>query len=165
MDEEIDNFFPSHAHRDHDYRLQSSPSIIEQEDRDIMTRETEEREGERARRDRKKREQERLARAEKGRKRREQGRLEQEQVAQKRLEEQRREQEKVIINFIIRERGSWRVQTPVRVNPRNPSEIGQIARKYTRKDIRTLNTRLQMLSPQECFEAVINDRTHTILLV
>lgn len=34
-----------------------------------------------------------------------------------------------------------------------------------RKNLRTFNTRLQMLAPRECFQAVIDDRTHTILLV
>jgi len=34
-----------------------------------------------------------------------------------------------------------------------------------RKGVRALNTTLHLLSPWECFEVVINDRTQTILLV
>lgn len=48
-------------------------------------------------------------------------------------------------------------------------EIGgrgkRFAKKYMRKNMRTFNAKLQFLAPQECFQAVVDDRTHTILLV
>ena len=34
-----------------------------------------------------------------------------------------------------------------------------------RKKIRPLNTKLRMLAPKECFQAVIDNRTHTVLLI
>jgi hypothetical protein len=33
------------------------------------------------------------------------------------------------------------------------------------RGVRTLNTKLRTLSPEECFQAIINDKTHTILLI
>jgi len=83
----------------------------------------------------------------------------------KRLEKQRLEQGTICINFFIRERGSWRHLSPTRVDPEEPSEITRIAKKYMGKGIRTFNTRLKLLTPQDCFQAVFDDRTHTILLI
>ncbi|OBT40478.1 hypothetical protein VE00_07893 [Pseudogymnoascus sp. WSF 3629] len=81
------------------------------------------------------------------------------------LEEQRLAQGKVLINFIIRERGVWRYLPQIGVHPGNPAEVERVAKKYMRERIRTFNTRLRMLAPQECFQAVKDDRTQTILLV
>jgi hypothetical protein len=68
------------------------------------------------------------------------------------------------INFIIRERGIWSYLPQIGVHPGNPTEIERVAKKYMRKRFRPFNTRLQMLAPRECFQAVKDDRTHTILL-
>lgn len=51
------------------------------------------------------------------------------------------------------------------VDPDNLSNVKQLVDDHMTIGIRTLNTNLRTLSPEECFEAVINDRTHTILLV
>ncbi|CZT41140.1 uncharacterized protein RSE6_00835 [Rhynchosporium secalis] len=83
----------------------------------------------------------------------------------KRLESQRSAQETICINFLIRERSTWRRLSPIQVNPAEPSEITRIAKKYMWKGIRTFNTRLRLLPPQDCFQAVFDDRTHTVLLI
>lgn len=33
------------------------------------------------------------------------------------------------------------------------------------RGVRACNTNLRMVSPEECFQAVLNDRTHTVLLI
>jgi hypothetical protein len=51
------------------------------------------------------------------------------------------------------------------VDPHNPSNAEQLVNDYVTRGVRTLNTNLRMVSAEECFEAAINDRTHTILLI
>jgi hypothetical protein len=40
-----------------------------------------------------------------------------------------------------------------------------MVKDYTREGIRVLNTKLRMVAPEQSFQAVINDRTHTFLLI
>ena len=132
-------------------------------------------EGQEKERQRRRREHERLARERLAKERLEEQRLEEQRLEEQRLEEQRLEEEwleeqrlaqgKVLINFIIRERGVWRYLPQIGVHPGNPAEVERVAKKYMRERIRTFNTRLRMLAPQECFQAVKDDRTQTILLV
>jgi len=132
----------------------------QEEERQEEERLEEERlEEERRRLEEQRQEEERL---EEERRRQEEQRLEEER---RRLEEQRLEQGTICINFFIRERDSWRHLSPIRVNPGEPSEITRIAKKYLRKGVRTFNTRLKLLPPQDCFQAVFEDRTHTVLLI
>jgi hypothetical protein len=185
--EDIDDILLSYAQRDNDdlyantvegVSLAPDPDITlhQLEEREMQEREREERERrEREGRNIKRQEQERSARAKAERKRQDEARLEQERLIKERSEqarleeerlyEQRLEHREVVIKFIIYERGSWRDLPPIGVNPGDPTEVERIAKKYMRKDIRTFNTQLQMLAPQECFQAVVDDQTHTILLV
>ncbi|KAI9767338.1 MAG: hypothetical protein M1840_005747 [Geoglossum simile] len=71
----------------------------------------------------------------------------------------------VRIDFKVRERGIWKDIPPLIVNLSDPSEVEYIAIKNLRKEIRTFNTNLRMLAPNECFEAVTGNGTNTILLI
>jgi hypothetical protein len=51
------------------------------------------------------------------------------------------------------------------VDPSNPSEIKQVAVKYMRKHVRLFNTKLNILTPTDCFKAATADGSNTILLI
>ncbi|OBT50791.1 hypothetical protein VE04_09038 [Pseudogymnoascus sp. 24MN13] len=69
------------------------------------------------------------------------------------------------INLIRWEDDTWKYLTPLAVDPENPSNIERLANEYMTKGIRAFNTYLRMMSPTECFQVVVNNRTHTILLI
>jgi Protein of unknown function (DUF3723) len=101
----------------------------------------------------------------------EQAQREQEQ-AQREREQHRQEQETplrsrntVQIYFKIRERGVWRDVESLLIDPSDPSEVARVAKKNARKGLRTFDTNARLLGPDECFEAVTNDGTNTILLI
>ncbi|KAI9769847.1 MAG: hypothetical protein M1840_003841 [Geoglossum simile] len=71
----------------------------------------------------------------------------------------------VRIDFKVRERGIWKDIPPLIVNLSDPSEVEYIAIKNLRKGIRTFDTNLRMLAPNECFEAVTGNGTNTMLLI
>ena len=144
----------------------------EKQERERQERERQEREREEAQemlerenQERERQEQERLEQERLEQERLEQERLEQERQERERQERERLEREKVRVDFKIWERGLWRDVPPLKVDPTDPSEVERIAKKYMRKKIRTLNTKLRMLAPKECFQSVIDDRTHTVLLI
>jgi hypothetical protein len=80
------------------------------------------------------------------------------------LSEQRSDN-KVRIKFEIRERFLWREASSIVVDPSNPSEVVRKAREYMREGLRILDTKLRMLSPDECFRVVTENKTNTILLI
>ncbi|KAI9770687.1 MAG: hypothetical protein M1839_003071 [Geoglossum umbratile] len=71
----------------------------------------------------------------------------------------------VRIDFKVRERGIWKDIPPFTVNLSDPSEVEYVAIENLRKGIRTFDTNLRMLAPNECFEAVTGNGTNTILLI
>jgi hypothetical protein len=91
-------------------------------------------------------------------------RLEKERLENARLENERLERE-IDIDLVIWEDDTWKYLTPLAVDPENPSNIERLVNDYIARGIRACNTNLRMVSPEECFEAVLNDRTHTILLI
>jgi hypothetical protein len=119
---------------------------------------------EKERREKERQEREQLERAQQ-RERLEKEQLEREQEA--RLETERLEQLKrrININLFRWEDDSWKYLTPLTVDPQNPSNVEQLVNDYMTRGVRALNTNLRMMSPEEYFQAIINDRTHTILLI
>ena len=77
----------------------------------------------------------------------------------------RQRQRPIRITFYVRERGAWRTSHTLDVDPSNPSEVERVAVKYMRKRIRLFDTELNILTPQDCFEAAIIDGRNTILLI
>ncbi|KAH6670148.1 hypothetical protein B0J14DRAFT_112537 [Halenospora varia] len=133
---------------------------------------------ERKRRQRDQQEQEKLAQQRLDQERLDQERLDQERLDQERLDQERVDQEmlerlrqkqfeqkEVQIHFKSWSEGNWKALPSVSVHPSSPSLIERLSKKYLRKGFRTFDTRLQMLSPGECFRAAVDNRTHTILLV
>jgi hypothetical protein len=51
------------------------------------------------------------------------------------------------------------------VDPSDPSEIERVAVKYMRKHVRLFNTKLNILTPADCFEAATADGSNTIFLI
>ncbi|KAL5352248.1 hypothetical protein ACLOAV_002195 [Pseudogymnoascus australis] len=130
------------------------------------------REAERLERERLEREtleKERLEREKLERERLERERLERERLEKERLERERLERERlereIDINLIRWEDDTWKYLTPLAVDPENPSNIERLVNEYMTKGIRAFNTYLRMMSPTECFQVVVNNRTHTILLI
>jgi hypothetical protein len=109
-------------------------------------------------------EQERQKRKILERKKRKEARLEKERLERERLERERLDRE-ITINLFKWEDETWRYLRPLAVDPENPSNIEQLVNDYMARGIRTCNTNLRIVSPEECFQAVLNDRTHTILLI
>ncbi|KAG4420625.1 hypothetical protein IFR04_006215 [Cadophora malorum] len=91
--------------------------------------------------------------------------LQREHLRQERQAEDEHEQEKVEIRFKVWKRHDWKALPSIYAHPEDSSEVERNAKKYIRRNFRTLDTELQMLAPRDCFQAVIDDRTHTILLV
>jgi hypothetical protein len=71
---------------------------------------------------------------------------------------------KVRIVFKFHERGTWRDVPVLSVDPSEPAKVESIA-KNMREKIRLFDTKLRMLAPQDCFEAVTADGINTILLI
>ncbi|KAL5325404.1 hypothetical protein ACEPPN_006529 [Leptodophora sp. 'Broadleaf-Isolate-01'] len=109
--------------------------------------------------------QEQLRQEEELQRRLEEERLQRERLGRERLIQDQYEQEKVEIHFKVWKRHNWKELRSIYAHPTDSSEVEQIAKRYMRKKFRTFNTELQMLALQDCFQAVIDDRTHTILLV
>jgi hypothetical protein len=72
---------------------------------------------------------------------------------------------KIRINYKIHERGAWRTADSLLVDRSDPSEVERVAKKYMRKRIRLFDTTLNILTPQECFEAALADKAGTIFLI
>ena len=89
-------------------------------------------------------------------------RLEQEQ---KRLEQERLKGERQAgqINFMVRDGRSWKNLTTF--YPTDGNQIETYVKTKMRNGFRAFNTELLLLSPDECYKTVIDDMTHTILLV
>jgi hypothetical protein len=51
------------------------------------------------------------------------------------------------------------------VDRSDPSEVIRVAKKSMRKGLRLLDTNMQLLAPEDCFEAVTVDGTNTIILI
>ncbi|KFX95974.1 hypothetical protein V490_03610 [Pseudogymnoascus sp. VKM F-3557] len=109
-------------------------------------------------------EKERLEKERLEKERLERERLEKERLERERLERERLERE-IDINLIKWENDTWKYLTPLAVDPENPSNIERLVNEYMTKGIRVFNTYLRMMSPTECLQVVINNRTHTILLI
>ena len=58
----------------------------------------------------------------------------------------------------------WRASHILNVDSSDPSEIERVAVKYMRKHIRLFDTKLNILTPVDCFEAATADGSNTILL-
>ncbi|ELR07358.1 hypothetical protein GMDG_08373 [Pseudogymnoascus destructans 20631-21] len=112
-------------------------------------------------------ERERLERERLERERLERERLEKERLERERLERLERErlEREIDINLIRWEDGTWKYLTPLAVDPENPSNIERLVNDYMTRGIRAFNTYMRMMSPEECFQVVVNNRTHTILLI
>ena len=152
----------------------------EEEQREWEAREREAREQER--REQERREQDRREQERREQERREQERREQEELErqdrearlQRELEElKQQEQEQqsrpardmVCIDFKIWENNIWRDVQSLQVDRSDPSEVARVAQKSMRKGLRTFDTNMQLLVPEDCFEAATVDGTNTILLV
>src|SRR3954468_12718991 len=51
------------------------------------------------------------------------------------------------------------------VDRSDPTELIRVAKKNMRKGLRLLDTNMQLLAPEDCFEAVTVDGTNTIILL
>jgi hypothetical protein len=71
----------------------------------------------------------------------------------------------VRIEFKIHERGVWRTDRSLLVDPSDPSEVERVAKKFMRKGIRPFDSSLNLLVPRKCFQAALADGSNTILLV
>jgi hypothetical protein len=88
--------------------------------------------------------------------------LEQEQLEQEQLE---REHRKIAMNFARWEDNTWSDMPALWVDPEHPAIVKETIEAYMTQGIRAFNTKLIMMAPDAYYQAVINDRTHTILLV
>jgi len=79
--------------------------------------------------------------------------------------EKRSDNTKIRINFKFREEGFWKDASFLTIDPFDPSEVERVAKKKIREKIRLFDTELRMLTPQECYQAVMIDGTYTILLI
>ncbi|KAF2176051.1 hypothetical protein K469DRAFT_761633 [Zopfia rhizophila CBS 207.26] len=84
--------------------------------------------------------------------------------------DQQADAQKVPINFKICERGTWRVERSLLVNPSKPlavKEVKRLAIKYMRKHdgMQIYDINFRQLDPRTCFEDVTADGTNTILLI
>jgi len=79
--------------------------------------------------------------------------------------EKRSDNTKIRINFKFREEGFWKDASFLMIDPFDPSEVERVAKKKIREKIRLFDTELRMLTPQECYQAVMIDGTYTILLI
>jgi len=107
---------------------------------------------------------ERLERERLERERLERDRLERDRLERDRLKRERLERD-IDIDLVRWEDDTWKYLTPLAVDLENPSNIERLVNDYMTRGIRAFNTYLRMLSPEECFQVVINNRTHTILLI
>ncbi|OAF55500.1 hypothetical protein VC83_07579 [Pseudogymnoascus destructans] len=73
--------------------------------------------------------------------------------------------EEIDINLVKWEDDTWKYLTPLAVDPKDPSNIERLINDYMTRGIRAFNTYMRMISPEECFQIVVNNRTHTILLI
>ncbi|KIN08873.1 hypothetical protein OIDMADRAFT_48715 [Oidiodendron maius Zn] len=130
----------------------------EQQEREQQEREQQEREQqEREQRQREQRQQEQ--------RQREQRQQEQRQQEQQEQEQQERERRKIKINLARWEDNTWKPMPPLSVDSENPAIVKETIETYMIQRVRAFNTDLLMMAPDAYFQAVINDRTHTILLV
>ncbi|OBT55954.1 hypothetical protein VE04_03627 [Pseudogymnoascus sp. 24MN13] len=93
----------------------------------------------------------------------EQNRLRQEQLKKGKLEKEQVERNKRRIDIKIRNGLSW--ANLATLYPTDSKEVETYVKKSMREGLRAFNTKLQLLGPVECHKAVIDDNTHTILLV
>ena len=91
-------------------------------------------------------------------------RLEREKLERERLEKDRLDRE-ITINLLRWENAAWKYLMPLTVDPENASNVEKLVNDYMETGIRACTTNLRMVSPEECFQAVLNDRTHTVLLI
>ena len=153
----------------------SRPSRRAQEQREQEQREQEQREQEQ--REQEQREQEQREQEQREQEQREQEQREQEQREQEQREQEQREQEQreqimstansgqVCIHFKIRERGIWRNVESLWLDQADPSEVGRKPKKNVRKGLRPFDLNMHLLTPENCFEAVNEDGTNTIVLL
>ena len=71
----------------------------------------------------------------------------------------------VRIEFKVQERGVWRTDRSLVVNPSEPSEVERVTKKYMRKRFRPFDTSFNPLVPRTCFQAVTADGTNTVILI
>jgi hypothetical protein len=90
--------------------------------------------------------------------------LEREWLERERLERERSDRE-ITINIFRWEDVAWKYLMRLTVDPENPSNVEELVNDYMDTGSRTCTTDLRMVSPEECFQAVLNNRTHTILLI
>ena len=107
----------------------------------------------------------------------EQQEREREQREQEQREQEQRDQEQrkqimstansgqVCIHFKMRERGIWRNVQSLWVDQADSSEVGRVAKKNVRKGLRLFDLNMHLLTPENCFEAVTEDGTNTIVLL
>ena len=72
---------------------------------------------------------------------------------------------KVYIRWKLHERGKWKDTSVLPIDPLDPSPIERTAKGYVREKIRLFNTDLRMMTPRDCYQAVVTDGTYTILLI
>lgn len=71
----------------------------------------------------------------------------------------------VAVSFKILDNGTWRDVQTLQVDRADPSEVARVAKKSMRKGFRAMDTNMQLLAPDDCFEAATIDGTNTILLI
>lgn len=72
---------------------------------------------------------------------------------------------KICIRFKVREEGNWKDVSILSVDPFDPSQVESVANQNIRNGMRPFDTDLRLLTPKECYSAVIADGTNTILLM
>ena len=154
--------------RDRARREQARQERERQERQEREQREQEQRERDRARREQARQEREQQERQERKRQEREQ----REQREQEQREQEQRKQMmstansgQVCIHFKMRERGIWRNVQSLWVDQADSSEVGRVAKKNVRKGLRLFDLNMHLLTPENCFEAVTEDGTNTIVLL
>jgi hypothetical protein len=96
---------------------------------------------------------------------REQREREQREREQREQERREREHRKIEINFARWEDNTWKDMPALLVDSENTAIVKETIEAYMTQGIRALNTELIMMAPDAYYQAVLNDRTHTILLV
>jgi signal recognition particle GTPase len=94
-----------------------------------------------------------------------QEREQREEREQQEREQRVREDRQTEIYFARWEDDTWKHMPALSVDTENPAIVKRTIEDYMTQGIRAFNTKLTIMAPDAYYQAVMNDRTHTILLV
>jgi hypothetical protein len=129
------------------------------EEADLFVSDTDARQGQTDREGSEQREREREQQEQEQRER------EQREPEQREREQRERELRKIEIYFAKWEDDTWKHMPALSVDSENPAVVKETIEAYMTQSIRAFNTELTMMAPDAYYQAVMNDRTRTILLV